>query len=794
MPTALRDAKYLVRLIMAECDISWAPGWLFELPKLRSLSLRGNNLRSLPGTVGSARSLRELDLSGNPLSQVPNGVWRLDGLEALDVRGCPIAEIPAEIVDLSALAELRVDPLTVPPPEVSAKGLKAIKNYWLQRLEAGVDLLTEAKLLIVGEPGAGKTSLAKKIIDPSYTLDSAEDSTEGIDVLGWLFPTVVRVTYDGTERALSRDFHVNIWDFGGHEIYHATHQFFLTKRSTYVLVIDDRKEDTDLDYWLEVVDLLSGGSPLIIVQNCKQGRRRALDLGALGRRYPNLRGSFSLDLADNSGLEEAVKEIRRELDGLPHIGTPLPKTWRDIRVALEADSRDYISADEFFRICAANGFAQREDMLQVGEFLHDLGICLFFLDDALLSKTVILKPEWGTKAVYRVLDDPAIIDEYGVFTTADLARIWHEPKYADMRGELLQLMTKFALCYPVHGSTYVAPQLLSPSQPVYGWDDVGGLRLRYDYEVMPKGIVRRVIVALHDLIEPGNVWRTGAVFAAEGSRVEVVEEHHRRRLLIRLTGEDPRILLDRVDRALDAIHRSYPDIKLTKYRPCDCPDCQASGEPTMFDVGVLMRFAKAGLKIQCLRRGELVDPVALLADLAPGQRVRSPSGPPEVFVSYKWGGVADELVDEVAGRLAERGVLVVRDRDEVGYRDSIRAFMSRLGAGTAIVVVVDRAYLRSKNCMFELTEIASRPDFAARIFPIVLPDAEIFDPIQLVGYVSYWEEKRAELDRAMRTVGQENLQGIRAGPGPLRRDPRHDRQAHRNHRRHEHAHPRSAPP
>ena len=36
---------------------------------------------------------------------------------------------------------------------------------------------------------------------------------------------------------------MNIWDFGGQEIYYATHQFFLTKRSLYVLVIDNRKED-----------------------------------------------------------------------------------------------------------------------------------------------------------------------------------------------------------------------------------------------------------------------------------------------------------------------------------------------------------------------------------------------------------------------------------------------------------------------------------------------------------------------------------------------------------------------
>ena len=47
----------------------------------------------------------------------------------------------------------------------------------------------------------------------------------GIDVIEWHF---------GMEGG--QDFGVNMWDFGGQEIYHATHQFFLTKRSLYALV------------------------------------------------------------------------------------------------------------------------------------------------------------------------------------------------------------------------------------------------------------------------------------------------------------------------------------------------------------------------------------------------------------------------------------------------------------------------------------------------------------------------------------------------------------------------------
>ena len=653
---------------------------------------------------------------------------------------------------------------------MATNGIEAIKRYWSQKLEAGVDFLAEAKLLIVGESGAGKTSLAKKILDPGYVLDAEEDSTEGINVLAWQFPAGIRVRDENGERVIERDFRVNIWDFGGQEIYHSTHQFFLTKRSVYALVTDERKEDTDFEYWLEVVNLLSGGSPLVIVQNCKQGRQQGIDAGVLRQRYPNLCGTVALDLADNSGLAAAVTKIRRELEQLPHIGTSLPKTWRDVRLALEADPRNYIPAEEFFEICRLNGFTDREDMRQLGGYLHDLGICLFFQDDPLLSRTVILKPEWGTGAVYHVLDDPEIARSLGVFHRDDLRRIWSDPVYESMHHELLQLMVRFGLCFQVPGSdTFIAPQLLTASQPAYHWDETDNLTLTYEYEVMPKGIVRRLIVALHDLIAPGDfLWRNGAVFEYDASRAEVIEQYRRRLLSIRIRGGDPRVLLGMIDHELMLIHCSYPGIKVERFMPCNCPKCSTASEPGTFKVSELLDFARTGDPIQCRASRNLLDPLILLSALyrdlaAETQMERRSDAPiqPEVFISYKWGGDSEALVDEIQSRLEERGILVTRDKSEVRYRDSVEQFMRRIGTGKCVVVVLSREYLQSKNCMFELTEIASRAEFASRVYPIVMPDAAIFDPISRLGYVKYWEDQRAALDQAMREVGQEYLQGIR---------------------------------
>ena len=132
-----------------------------------------------------------------------------------------------------------------------------------------------------------------------------------------------------------------------------------------------------------------------------------------------------------------------------------------------------------------------------------------------------------------------------------------------------------------------------------------------------------------------------------------------------------------------------------------------------------------------------------------------------VFVSYAWGGDREDIVNQIDETLAKRGIKIIRDKRALGYRGSIKEFMERIGRGHCVIVVISDKYLRSPNCMFELVEIADNKQFNDRIFPIVLSDADIYDPVHRLEYVRYWEAKRAELADAMRSVDPANLQGIR---------------------------------
>ncbi|MBX2802232.1 MAG: TIR domain-containing protein [Myxococcales bacterium] len=777
--------------------LRFVPSSLCRLQKLRHLSLSANGLRFLPTEFSKLDALVELRLADNKFTEFPAPLSDLSSLVSLDIANTgrvdavgsshagQITRLPVEVAELPCLAHLDVDghPIEAPPPEVVAEGLSSVRDYFRQVHDEGFDYLCEAKLLILGEAGAGKTTLAKKLLDPSYPL-SDEPSTQGIDVMEWTIPCTVTVGEPRARTVIESDFRAHIWDFGGQEIYHATHQFFLTKRSLYVLVADSRNEDTDFDYWLNVVELLADNSPLIILLNEKQDRRRSIDEGRLRARFSNLRHVLRTNLATGRGLDVLTRTIRHELGGLSHVGARLPKTWKRVRTALEADSRNHISVDEFLDVCDRHGFKKEKDKWQLGSYLHDLGICLHFQQDPLLRRTVFLKPEWGTTAVYRVLDDQQVVRQQGRFDQDDVTRIWSDGTYADMRNELLQLMVNFKLCYPLPThDAFIAPQLLSPSRPEVPWPDGPELVVTYRYDFMPKGILTRFIVALHArIVDQRWVWRSGVLLGREGSRALVVEDYPGRTITVRVMGQDAIPLFSIIDWELGRIHQATPRLRFDKLLPCCCDLCRTSSNPHSYPLRVLRRFTDDGQPlIQCqhsyamvrvadlVRRvfGDRPSPASRKHSrphlLPPNQRPQPVTPPPahEVFVSFAWSGKGLGVVEALQPVLDQRGIRLLRDVDEINYRDRIRAFMKRLGRGRCIIVVIDRPYLRSHSCMFELAEIVDAGDLAHRVFPIVLPDAGLHDAMQRLDYIQHWEARKAALDEKMRTVGQEHLDGIR---------------------------------
>ena len=74
----------------------------------------------------------------------------------------------------------------------------------------------------------------------------------------------------------------------------------------------------------------------------------------------------------------------------------------------------------------------------------------------------------------------------------------------------------------------------------------------------------------------------------------------------------------------------------------------------------------------------------------------------EIFISYAWGGESETIANQLDQALQEKGITIVRDRRDLGYKGRIKAFMEQIGRGRCVIVVISEIYLKSRNCMFEL--------------------------------------------------------------------------------------------
>jgi tetratricopeptide (TPR) repeat protein len=131
------------------------------------------------------------------------------------------------------------------------------------------------------------------------------------------------------------------------------------------------------------------------------------------------------------------------------------------------------------------------------------------------------------------------------------------------------------------------------------------------------------------------------------------------------------------------------------------------------------------------------------------------------FISYAWGDESEEIANELDKAFQTRGVTIVRDKRDLEFKGRIKEFMETIGQGKAVILVISEKYLKSPNCLFELSQVAKHGNFAGRVFPVVLNDARIYDPIDRLRYVQYWEQKQKEFTEALKTVDPANLHGFR---------------------------------
>ncbi|UCH96323.1 MAG: hypothetical protein JSV88_05570, partial [Candidatus Aminicenantes bacterium] len=367
-----------------------------------------------------------------------------------------------------------------------------------------------------------------------------------------------------------------LWDFGGQEIMHATHQFFLSKRSLYILVLDGRK-DEKTEYWLNHIKSFGGNSPVMVLIN-KIDENPKFDLNRLFlmEKYPNIKGFYRLSCASGSGIDEFKKDLTRELAAIELIRTTWANSWFQVKKQLEDMKDNFISYETYQQICTDAGIKDEKEQDTLVDFLNDLGVILHF-KEFYLEDTHVLEPKWITNAVYKIINSEILSTGKCVLELHRLGEILktkkgekNDYKYpSDKYKYIFQLMKKFELCFSIDENKILVPDLLDVGEPVFDFDYTAALKFRIFYNFLPRSVMPRFIVRSHKDIKDKLSWRTGVVLENKGFNATAVVKADQREKIINIfvTGTQKRDYFAHILHTFREINDSFEQIEVDECVP-----------------------------------------------------------------------------------------------------------------------------------------------------------------------------------------------------------------------------------
>ncbi|MBW1615422.1 MAG: hypothetical protein JRJ49_02595 [Deltaproteobacteria bacterium] len=400
------------------------------------------------------------------------------------------------------------------PKSILNKGGKAATEYLISLQKQGAERLKEIKVIFIGDGGAGKTSLIKKIFNIDAALPDNIAPTYGVDI----------DTFD-VDTNNGEKIKAHFWDFGGQAIMHSTHKFFLSERSVYVIVADGRKEE-DPSYWLEHVKIFGNNSCALVVMNKQDDNLYDLERNSLKRNYSNIKDFYKVSCKkpefEKNELKEFIKDLKKAIIETKGWEQGFPKAWFEVKKSIDKIKSDFIHYEKFKEICEKNGLKEDKEQDNLINSLHSLGTSLYF-ENLKRFGTHILNPEWITTGVYKIITYRKLSELKGVFNIEILKDIFRDEKlkkrYPKRQHDfIMKLMEEFKLAYRIDDKNFIIPDLLDKDMPnnldISEYEK--GLVFRFSFPFFPTSIMPEFIVRMaknnNINMEDYNCrWRNGAL-------------------------------------------------------------------------------------------------------------------------------------------------------------------------------------------------------------------------------------------------------------------------------------------
>ncbi|WP_020570498.1 COR domain-containing protein [Neolewinella persica] len=533
------------------------------MPGLESLRLSGNQLTILPANFQkNAASVKNLFLENNP--------WQDD-----IIRGLLEDSTPATTVN-------------------------KLFDY-LDDQVGKTDYDRACKVIIVGNGGVGKTNILNRLTGKDF--DGKSVSTHGVNIV---------------EHRIG-EYDVQFWDFGGQDIYHATHRLFLGANVVYLVVWDNvterqetsRREEKGvnhdyenfrLPYWLDYVYRSAARSgeakadvPVLVVQTKVDDRSKRHEHPGYRKRFDQRFGYYEDGIAIDSETDAGYDDLKYHLGKVLKLakkgtdtspGPKLPADYLKIRSRLQALRKQGDKSINLTKyreeVCDGIKMELAPEVL-LESWLHKTGVV--FYQPGLFKDQIILDQEWATEAVYTLLDREGASDAYryilarnGRFTGADLIRFWSGYNQSE-RNLFVDFMLSCWMCFEQqsvaesekpyrHRSfeerVFIAPQLLPKEKPpaVHNITELLGSQenwwhVRYQHRWLHGHLMNRFIIETHQLAENDWMWESGILLKDDKGAFALIDSDRAQgSISVRVTKNKGKVLLDKVLGLLERIQQN----------------------------------------------------------------------------------------------------------------------------------------------------------------------------------------------------------------------------------------------
>ncbi len=508
---------------------------------------------------------------------------------------------------------------------VSTSEDSTLKIWNLKRYETAAPTIqtaryTNAKVVLVGESGVGKSGLALRLAEGDW---QETGSTHGM--------TVSQLDLPGTP-ASDLDREVWLWDFAGQPDYRLVHQLYMDETALALMVIDPQKDEpfAPLGHWEQALARASKLDPakLLVAARCDRGGymvgQRDIDEYLAGRGYAG-HVNTSAKLPDDAGCAELRDLIAQNIpwDELPSTSTTkLFKALKDAVVDIKESGlvlTRVVELGQRLRLALRDEKFTEAVLRTVIGLLAGQGLVkpLDFGDFVLLQPeqinaygSAVVRAARNCESELAELAEEAILD--GEIDFLDVPRLGKDDEEILLRA-MLQTFLDRGLCYrikPDGGDRLVFPAYFKHDRP--DMPEQPDVLLTYGFTGPVDQIYTTLVVRLQytNDFEIDRLWRNAGDFETPGGA----------RAGLMLTKEKDDVASIKVyfdgqcssDSKVSFVKYIHEHLKreasdVTRVRDYVCPHCDTLVENKKLVAKKLSEGKKDIICVECEKRVPLID-------------------------------------------------------------------------------------------------------------------------------------------------------------------------------------------